>query len=171
MYKTGVMKSPIFEATLDGDHPGVHSVMIPIIYAEPFLSSKAGRVKVEASFDQKKVSFHAALQKDRSGNCRIIFNRKNQKSIGIYPSDYFNLQLFEDNSKYGVDMPEELEAVLISDHEAYEIFESLTSGRQRSIIYSISRYKNSQTKIDKSLIIAENLKRRITDPKLLLKKL
>ncbi|WP_258848503.1 hypothetical protein [Polaribacter sp. WD7] len=40
------------------------------------------------------------------------------------------MQLFEDTSKYGVDMPEEHEAVLMSDYDAYCIFESFTAGKK-----------------------------------------
>jgi len=69
------------------------------------------------------------------------------------------LQFFEDTTKYGVEMPEELNAVLLSDYEAFEIFESLTAGKKRGIIYAIARYKNSQTKIDKALLMCENLKK------------
>lgn len=163
------MKSPVFEVHMEGMRRGSHSIVIPASVAEPFLNSKDKRVKVEATFKDKKVSLHSKLQKDKSGNYRITFNSKLQKEIGIFPSDYFNLQLFEDTSKYGADMPEELEAVLLSDHDAYRIFESFTPGRQRSIIYSISRYKTPQTRVDKSLIISENLKKGITDPKELLK--
>lgn len=163
------MKSPVFEVSLDGTHSGVHSIIIPAEIAEPFLTSKNKRVKVEADFEDKKVTLYSALQKDKSGNVRITFNKKLQKELGIYPSDYFRLQFFKDRSKYGVDMPEELEAVLLSDDEAFKIFESFTPGKQRSIIYSIIRYKNSQTKIDKALILTENLKRGIHDSKLFLK--
>ncbi|MEO1012933.1 MAG: YdeI/OmpD-associated family protein [Bacteroidota bacterium] len=74
-------------------------------------------------------------------------------------------------SKYGVDVPEEFEAVLLSDHEAEKIFESLTAGKKRGIIYTIARYKNSQTRIDKSILLCENLKRGIRDQRDLLKPL
>ena len=110
--------------------------MIPSQVAEQFLGQKKVRVKVVASFKESKVEFHAALQKDKQGNFRIIFGRGQQKALGIFPTDYFSLQLFEDTSKYGVEMPEELDEVLKSDAEAFELFESFTSGKQRSIIYS-----------------------------------
>lgn len=99
----------------------------------------------------------------------LMFSKEKQKALGVFMNDYFTMQLFEDQSKYGVDMPEELEAVLLSDHDAYIIFENLTPGKQRSIIYAILRYKSSQTRIDKSLILTENLKRGVTDQKLWLK--
>ncbi|WP_161991923.1 YdeI/OmpD-associated family protein [Flagellimonas algicola] len=78
------------------------------------------------------------------------------------------MQFFEDTSKYGVEMPEELEAVLSTDMDAETIFESFTDGKKRSIIYMISGYKNSQTRIDKSLLLCENLKRGVKDNKALL---
>ncbi|MFD2561455.1 YdeI/OmpD-associated family protein [Aquimarina rubra] len=68
-------------------------------------------------------------------------------------------------------MPEELEAVLQSDPEASEIFESFTDGMKRSLIYYVLGFKNSQTRIDKALIITENLRLGIRDKKLLMKKL
>ena len=66
-------------------------------------------------------------------------------------------------------MPEELQAVLEADPEAFEIFESFTEGKIRSLIYTIARYKNSQTRIDKSIVLTENLRRGIRDPRDLFK--
>ena len=99
----------------------------------------------------------------------MMFGKRLQKDLGVFQNDYFEIQLFEDNSKYGVDMPEELDAVFLSDYEAYKIFETLTPGKKRSIIYAVSRFKNSQTKIDKSLILCKNLKRGHLDPYTILK--
>ena len=69
------------------------------------------------------------------------------------------MQLFEDTSKYGVDMPEELKAILMSDYDAYRIFESFTARKKRSIIYGVIRFKSNQNKIDKPLLLCENLPR------------
>ena len=91
----------------------------------------------------------------------MMFGKRYQKVLGIFPNDYFQLQFFEDDSKYGVEMPEELDAVLQSDPEAFQIFDSFTDGKKRGIIYGVLSYKNSQTRIDKSILICENLKRGI----------
>jgi uncharacterized protein YdeI (YjbR/CyaY-like superfamily) len=98
-----------------------------------------------------------------------MFGKRLQKELGVFQNDYFEMQLFEDNSKYGVDVPEELEAVFKSDVEAFEVFETLTAGKKRSIIYAISRYKNIQTRIDKALIMCQNLKRGHLNPYTILK--
>ncbi|NND51683.1 MAG: YdeI/OmpD-associated family protein [Flavobacteriaceae bacterium] len=159
------MKSPVFETAL----VGMHSLMIPKEMADLFVNQNHKRVKVEASFNGNKVHFHAALRTDKNGQYRITFNQNLQNELGVFPTDLFQLQFFEDDSKYGVEMPEELQAVLESDPEASDIFEACTAGKKRSIIYAILRYKNSQTRIDKSLTLAENLKRGMSDMKLLLK--
>ncbi len=158
------MKSKVFEVTISG----MHSIQIPEKIARPFVDTNQKRVKVVASFEDRQLELHAALQK-RKGSFFIMFSKGNQKAIGVFPNDYFQLQLFKDTTKYGVKMSEELEAVLMSDYDAFKEFETLTDGKKRGIIYMISRYKNSQTRIDKSIVLCENLKRGIKDPKLLFK--
>ncbi|WP_299442922.1 YdeI/OmpD-associated family protein [uncultured Aquimarina sp.] len=158
--------SPTFEASLQS----VHSILIPFEIAESFISHNHKRVIVNIRFQNAFVEFHAALQK-RKNQFFVMFSKKYQKQLGIFPSDYFEVQLFEDTSKYGVEMPEELEAVLQSDPEASDIFESFTAGKKRGLIYYVLQFKNSQTRIDKSLIITENLKLGIRDQKALIKKI
>jgi len=160
-----MLKSKPFEITVTGDY---YSLLLPEDVILPFLKKKIRRVKVLATFEGKELHFHAAIQK-RNGNHYMMFGKRYQKELGIFPNDYFQLQLFEDDSKYGVDIPEELNAVLMSDYDAFTIFESLTDGKKRGLIYAIARYKNVQTKIDKSILLCENLKRGIRDPRILLK--
>ena len=150
------MQSKPFEISLSG----THSLEIPDSIAEPFIKKGHKRVKVIANFDGRTITFYGALQK-RNSRYYMIFGKKNQKALGVYPNDYFELQFFEDTSRYGVEMPEELDAVLQSDLKAYSIFDSFTDGKKRGIIYMVLGYKNSQTRIDKSLLICENLKRGI----------
>ena len=147
----------------------MHSLIIPKDVAEAFLQPDRNRVQITATFLDRQVHFHAALQKGDQGDYRITFGKQLQKQLGVFKNDFFTIELKPDQSKYGVEIPEELEAVLLTDLEAYDRFESLTPGRQRSIIYSIRRYKSPQTRVDKSLIVCENLKRGITDLKLLFK--
>jgi len=142
--------------------------LLPEEIVAPFLKQKIKRVRAVAKFEGKELNFHGALQK-RNGNHYMMFGKRYQKELGIFPNDYFQLQFFEDTTKYGVEMPEELNAVLLSDYEAFEIFESLTAGKKRGIIYAIARYKNSQTKIDKALLMCENLKKGVRDNRFLLK--
>ncbi len=139
---------------------GMHSIYIPDEIAGQFLEKGFQRVQVIASFEGRSLRFHAALQKWK-GRQVITFGQKNQKALGVFPNDYFEIQLTEDHSRYGVELPEELEAVLEGDPEALELFEGFTDGKKRSIIYMIARYATSQTRIDKSLLLCTNLKKGI----------
>lgn len=159
------MESPVFEITITGNF---YSLQLPEHIVNPFLEKKIKRVKAKASFEGKELYFHAAIQK-RNGSYYMMFGKRYQKELGIFTNDYFKLQFFEDNSKYGVEMPEELDAVFLSDYDAFHIFESFTNGKKRGIIYAVARYRNTQTRIDKSLLLCENLKKGIRDNQLLLK--
>lgn len=142
-----------------------YNLYIPETIFKPFAEAKQNRVRIIASFNTQQIEFYAAVKKDKnSGDYKLMFSKEKQKNLGLLLNDHFDLQLFEDTSKYGVDMPEELDAVLLSDYDAYQIFESLTKGKQRSIIYGIIRIKKSQTRIDKALHICEMLKRGVTNP-------
>ncbi|WP_299334610.1 YdeI/OmpD-associated family protein [uncultured Psychroserpens sp.] len=160
-----MLKSEPFEVTLATKQ----SIILPEAIAKLFTDNNHKRVKVTASHQGTSISYHAALLPKKNGLTTMYFSNEKQKTLGIFMNDYFSIQLIEDQTKYGVEMPEELDAVLMSDHEAFSVFESLTPGRQRSIIYTIKRYKSIQTRVDKALILTENLKRGITDPKLWLK--
>ena len=147
-----------------------YHLTIPESAFKPFEQAQQNRVKVKAFHNDKTIAFYAAIKKDKKTNTyRMMFGKRLQKELGVFQNDYFELQLFEDKSKYGADMPEELDAVFLSDYDAYKIFETLTPGKKRSIIYAVSRFKNSQTKIDKALILCENLKRGHLNPYTILK--
>ncbi|SHI62722.1 YdeI/OmpD-associated family protein [Aquimarina spongiae] len=160
------MSTLAFETHL---HSG-HTFILPDKIAHNFLDQGYKRVIVTILFDDRSTSFHAAIQKFNN-QYHITFNKANQKKMKIFPSDYFTVELTEDTSKYGVEMPEEFDAVLQSDPEAFEIFESLTDGKKRSLIYFILKIKNSQNRINKALIITENLKRGIRNAQELIKKI
>ena len=145
------------------------SVILPEKYIEEFIAKNEKRIRVIVTFKEKSIEFYAALKKEKSGLFRIYFSKAKQKELDIFVSDYFTLQIFEDNSKYGVEMSEELETVLLTDFEAFQVFETLTPGRKRSLIYAISRFKSSQTRVDKALILTQNLKKGVKEPKLWLK--
>lgn len=155
------MKSKQFEiGLLNSCH-----LFIPKDIFEPFAKIRQNRVKIIAIHKNKSIEFYAAVKKDKnSGDYRVMFGKRHQRELGVFQNDYFEIQLITDTSKFGVNVPEELDAVLLSDYDAYKIFESLTAGKQRSIIYTIIRIKNSQSRIDKAIIMCDNLKRGLMNP-------
>ncbi|MGB3607599.1 MAG: YdeI/OmpD-associated family protein [Psychroserpens sp.] len=161
-----MQKSKVFTiGLLDKYH-----LYIPAEIVEQFPEEKRGRFKIKCMHQSQSIVIYAALRKDKNrGDYRMMFSNANQKTLGLFLNDYFELQLIEDTSKYGVDMPEELEEVFKFDPEAKVIFESQTAGKKRSIIYVIKRTKSIQSRVDKALLLCNNLKRGITDQKLLFK--
>ena len=159
-----MLQSPPFEVFITG----THSLLIPDAIGLSFRNAKQQRVAIKASFNASEISFHGKLHYVKE-QFIISFGKRYQKELGVTLQDFFTLQLFEDTTKYGVEMPEEFAAVLESDPEAFERFEALSNGKKRSLIYFIIRIKNVQTRVDKALNISENLKRGITDLKEVIK--
>ena len=93
-----------------------------------------------------------------------MFSKANRKLLDVDQGDTVNVKMQEDTSKYQAPMTEELEAVLLSDFEAYEIFETLTPGKQRNIIFMVYNAKGEQKRVDIALNAMENLKIGNRDP-------
>jgi len=159
-----LLKSDIFTVTVEGKY----AIILPESIVKPFIDKGFKRAQFKANHGNKHLLFHGALRK-RNGNYQVMFSKQKQKDINLAVGDSFQLQLIEDITKYGVEMPESLEAVLDSDPMALSIFKGLTDGKKRSIIYYIKRIKNVQTRVEKALMVSENLKLGRTDLKELTK--
>lgn len=70
-----------------------------------------------AKFKDEEVTLHAAIQITK-GLYRKRFRKQHQKKkLGIFSGDSFQIKIFENTTKYEVEILEELEAVLKSDPE------------------------------------------------------
>lgn len=101
--------------------------------------------------------FHCALMPD-GGELYIIVNKKHRDALGIVAGDTVSVVLEKDESKYGLPMPEEFQAVLDQDQEGDRLFHALGKGMQRSILYLLSRPKDVDARIHHSLIVVQHLK-------------
>ena len=59
-----------------------------------------------------------------------------------------------------IEIPEELEAVLAQDDEALEVWNTFTTGMQRSLIHYITSVKNVDSRIKRSLELMQKAKTR-----------
>lgn len=151
-----------FEATLGSDG-FMGALLIPSDIAEELASQKIKRVVAEVSFGKKSLTLYAGVAK-KKGTVYLMFSKAKRKELGVDQGDTLEVSMKEDTSKYQAPMTEELEAVLLSDFEGYEIFESLLPGKQRNIIFSVYNINDSQKRVDKALNAMENLKRGNHDP-------
>jgi uncharacterized protein YdeI (YjbR/CyaY-like superfamily) len=75
-----------------------------------------------------------------------------------------------DTSEFHFEMPEEFAEILAQDPDADEVFQGLTDGNKRSLIYLLSLVKSTDKKIERGLLIALKLKLGVTQARLILKK-
>ena len=112
---------------------------------------------------------HCAVQKRKEVGYYIAVGKATREKIKADYKDPLQIEVRKDDSKYQMEVPEELEEVLETDLEAKAHFEALTPGKQRSIIHHIGKAKHSNTRINRALKLAENLKMGLTDLKELMR--
>ena len=64
----------------------------------------------------------------------------------------------KDLSEYGHEMPEEMQVLLDQDEVGSGYFYGLTKGKQRGLVYIVTKVKNINSRLNKSLAILEHLK-------------
>lgn len=160
-----LLKSPKFQTTLQA---GSYGIALPQAVVAPFLKNNRKRVRVQLTAGDGQLVFHAAIQKRKDIYCMLLSKEK-RKTLNLSLGDIFHVQLFEDETKYGVEPPEAFSEVMQGDPLAQERFDTLKGGQQRSVLYTLKKYKSVQLQVDKSLRLCENLKRGVTETALLLK--
>jgi len=88
----------------------------------------------------------------------IIVNKKRRDELGIIAGDTVDVVLTKDESEYGLPMLDEFRACLDQDPEGDRLFHALTKGSQRSVLYWLSRAKDTDRRIHEALILLEHLK-------------
>ncbi|MEL7223238.1 MAG: YdeI/OmpD-associated family protein, partial [Bacteroidota bacterium] len=115
--------------------------------------------------------YHCAINKSKQHGYFILFSKARQKATGVSAGDELEVTLLADESEYGMPMPKEWAEVLAIDEDAYERFQKLTPGRQRNILHLVGSAKREETRINRALLIAENLKMGATDTREFMRKL
>ncbi len=151
-----------FETSIGSDG-FMGAILIPEEIATQLATYKVKRVVAEVSHENESLTLYAGVAK-KHGMVYLMFSKANQKKLGVHKGDTLQISMKEDTSKYQAPMTEELEAVLLSDYEAYEIFESLLPGKQRNIIFMVYNAKGEQKRVDIALNAMENLKMGNRDP-------
>jgi hypothetical protein len=93
-------------------------------------------------------SFQCGLNHLGDGNFFVIIGSQKMKEIGKKLGDKVRFEIKEDPNPLGVDIPEVLEAVLEQDDELKDIFENLSLGKQRSVIFAIQKLKSIDKQIE-----------------------
>jgi len=89
----------------------------------------------------------------------INVNKERMKKLETQVGDTVKVILLPDTSEYGMPLPPAFEEVLIQDTEFKSVFQKLTPGKQRNLIHLVAKLKSQDKRIEKSIIIANYLKR------------
>ena len=127
---------------------------IPKQIAEQFIKGDDRRVKCSIG---GKVVIQSGLMPFQD-YWFLLCNQTLQKKLDLSEGQPVELELEKDDSKYGMEMPAELEVMLDQEPDASRFFGQLTPGKQRNLIYIVSQVKNTNSRINKALAIVAHLK-------------
>ena len=104
-------------------------------------------------------TIHSALMPIDKGSY-ILVNKQLRTKLGLQEGDSVKVTLEKDTSEYGRPMPESFLVLLDQDEIGSKYFHDLTPGKQRSLIYIISKVKNVNSQLNKGLAILDHLTER-----------
>lgn len=146
---------------------GMHYILLPEEIASTYVRDNSRRVLCQIDNAE---AFHAALMPKREGGSYINLGKAIRDKLGIQEGDMVEVKLQIDESEFEFSVPAELMEVLATDPEAKAVFDTLTPGRQRGIMYLVNAVKSTDKKIARALMIADKLKTGITSPREILKR-
>lgn len=138
-----------FESSVYGFH-----FKVPINLAELFIDGNNRRVICQINGE---IRTQSALMPSSEG-WYIFMNKSTRKKLDLIEGQEFEVEIEKDHSEFGMEVPEELSVMLDQEEKAREVFDALTPGKQRSLMYIVSKVKNSESRIRKALAIADHLK-------------
>ena len=146
-----------YTTTLDNFNTRLWSyhIKVPLDIAEKFIDGKDKRVLCSINGGE---AMHCGLMPAGDGVYFININKEVRKKYGLELGMNCEVHLEKDHSEYGMPFPEELEAVLAEDENGKAYFDKLTPGKKRNLIYIVNKVKDSDKRIEKSIIIIEHLK-------------
>ena len=150
--------SVVFDVHLEAiDGPMLHHlIIVPDTIADQFKTDK-GPVRILCKIGNGE-EFPCALI-PRHGRYIIAASKKLIKDNNLSTGRTFQITIRIDPNN-GLEQPEELTEVLAQDEFAAEVFDRLNDGNKRGYIYYIRQAKSIDTRIKRSLEIAEKIKQR-----------
>ncbi len=105
------------------------------------------------------IEFQCGLMALGEGRAYISINATRMKKLKVQEGDIVSVSLVKDESKYGMDIPVEMLEIFKQDSEAKRRFDRLTPGKQRYVIFYVAGVKNPQLRVDRAMLLLENLKK------------
>lgn len=99
----------------------------------------------------EKITFRCGLNHLGDGNFFIIVAGKFLEQLNKKVGSLIHFKIEEDPDQLGVEMPEVLEALLNQDVDLKSIFDKITDGKKRSLIYTILKVKDIDKQVQASI--------------------
>ncbi len=94
------------------------------------------------------VEYSCGLNHLGDGNFFVIVANKWMKKLKKEVGDEVNFTIIEDPIPLGVEVPEVLTVLLSQDEDAKAIYDQITDGKKRSLIYSFYKIKNIDRQVE-----------------------
>ena len=133
---------------------GAH-LAVPANLTERLLNAGSRRVVCTLN---DAATFQCALIPRGRGQYVITVNKSLRDRLKVNFGDDVSFELSPDTSSHGHPIPSEWKAALAQDREGRALFQALSLGRQRTLLYIINRAKDPDKRIHRSLVILGHLK-------------
>ncbi|MEN0003578.1 MAG: YdeI/OmpD-associated family protein [Bacteroidota bacterium] len=137
---------------LEARKGGYFYLRVKAATVETFSRKRATRLLVNLD---ERVEYGCGLNHMGDGDYFIIVAGRYLKQLQKEKGDIVQYTLREDPNPLGVAIPEVLSALLEQDEAAKTVFDRLTDGKKRSLIYSIQKVKDIDKQVDKILAFLE----------------
>jgi hypothetical protein len=132
-----------------------HHFLVPNAIVDQFLALPSAK-RVLCTLNGT-TTIHCSFMPDGLGGWFIMLNQKLRAQLGLREGSLVDVSLAPDLSEYGLPMPDEFREALWQDEEANRVFEALTPGKKRGLIYQVGNVKSPHIKLRRALVIATHL--------------
>lgn len=133
-----------------------YHIKVPQPIALHFLEKRDKRVVCRLN---NAMEFQCAIMPAGDGVFFININKKIRDQLKLKEGSKVVAHLEKDNSEYGLPFPEELKELLDQDKSGNKLFQALTPGKQRNLIYIAGQVKNADLRIHRAMVILDHLKK------------
>ncbi len=127
---------------------------VPDEVADKFKDGKDKRIVCDVN---GKLTFQCALISIGHANYVILINKARIKKLGLVLGEVVNIRVKRDTSELGMSMSEEFVEVMNQHELGRALFEELTPGKKRTLIYWSDNVKSGDIKIRRALVMFRHL--------------
>lgn len=128
---------------------------VPQKLYQSFADQNIKRVLMQIDGSEK---LHAGFMPEGEGKYFFMLSKDVMKKLQLAEGQKVTVNLEKDTSKYGMPIAEEMQELLTLDPEGESLFHQLTAGKIRTLLHFVNKFKSSDKRIEKSVIILEHLK-------------